>query len=264
MLDLIEGTKTIHGKYESAKKDLKALEYVLKEVKSKESNNYLVSDSIKIKLDDKGVLRKLEVAMIDLAKQGLITQALDMYEAEKPEKFILNHISLRKSLTAISLLKNDIIKPKFKFSDFELSDRLKEIVTNYDKTKTLVLVGEPGAGKSVFLETFVLEVLGLKPLKINNIDALRFFDPSKHNAIILDDVSDLETLTREGMVNLIDSVAATTHNIKHGTVAIPSETLRCVALNNLPRFFNFRDLAIHRRVQIYQLDNKLFKNKEYV
>jgi hypothetical protein len=199
--------------------------------------------------------------MIALAKEGKITEALDMYEREKPEKFILNHMNLRKSLTTLTLLKNDIIKPKFKFSEFELSDRLKKILEEFDRTKTLVLVGEPGAGKSVFLETFVHEVLGLRALRINNIDALRLFDPSKHDALILDDVSDFDKLSREGMVNLIDSVAATTHNIKHGTVWIPSETLRCMALNQLPPYFNFRDQAIHRRVKIYQLKESLFKPK---
>jgi DNA replication protein DnaC len=51
----------------------------------------------------------------------------------------------------------------------------------------LVLIGNPGTGKTQMVMAFLKDVLQLKPMIINNMDGLRFYDNNVNDAIIFDD-----------------------------------------------------------------------------
>ena len=258
LLDLSDGEKTHHGEYENAKKDKSSMEYVLKSLNEQTTFEYVVSDGIKARLTDEGTIKCVESAMIDLAEKGLINEALEIYKKERPRDYLNKHRIIRKNLTDMAIVKSGLIKPKFNLKDYYIEPALQNILDNYDKTKTLILIGEAGTGKTQFLQTFIKESLGLNPLVINNLDSLRFYRDELHNAILLDDCGNWDDKSREDIIKLIDSEGPTTHNIKHGSVIIQQPTPRFLVLNPpLPYALSREDKAIQRRIVLHNLDQSL-------
>ena len=252
LLDLYGKDKFFHGKYENAKKDKSSLEYVLKNIN--EGAPYLASESIQLRLSKEGTLKSIERTMIDLAKKGQIKEALDLLEKEKPREFLHRHKSLRNSLADIALIESGLAKPKFNLKDYHIDPDLLEILKNNPKNKTIVIIGEPGTGKTQFSITYLKEVLNLNPLVINNIDSIRLFQEGVHNAIVFDDCADWNYKDREEIIKLLDSEVSTTHNVKHGSISINKPTVRWAICNPpLPYKINPTDHAIQRRIIQYNL-----------
>lgn len=258
LLDLTKENETHHGEYENAKKDKSSMEYVLKSINEQETFEYVVSDGIKARLTEEGTIKCVESAMIDLAEKGLINEALELYKKERPRDYLNKHRLIRNNLTDMAIVKSGLIKPKFNLKDYYIEPKLKKIIDNYDKTKTLILIGEAGTGKTQFLQTFIKEALGLNPLVINNLDSLRFFKDELHNAILLDDCGNWDNKSREDIIKLIDSEGPTTHNIKHGSILIQKPTPRFLVLNPpIPYALNKTDKAIQRRIVLHNLNKSL-------
>ena len=258
LLDLTKDNKTHHGEYENAKKDKSSMEYVLKGLNEPSTFEYVVSDGIKARLTAEGTLKGVESAMIDLAEKGLIHEALELYKKERPRDYLNKHTIIRKNLTDMAMVKSGLIKPKFNLKDYYIEPNLQNIIENYDRTKTLILMGEAGTGKTQFLQTFIKESLGLNPLVINNLDSLRFFKDELHNAILLDDCGNWDDKSREDIIKLIDSEGPTTHNIKHGSIIIQKPTPRFLVLNPpLPLALSKGDKAIQRRIVLHKLNKSL-------
>jgi hypothetical protein len=262
LLDLtIEGS-SYHGQYENAKKDKSSMEYVLKNINEEPTSEYVVSDNILVRLTEEGTIKCVESTMIDLAEKGQVYEALELYKKEKPKDYLNKHRGIRKNLIDMAIIKSGFVKPRFSLKDYFIEPALQNILDNYDKTKTLVLIGEAGTGKTQFLQTFLKESLGLTPLVINNIDGLRFFKNELHNAILFDDCGNWDQKSREEVIKLIDSEGPTTHNIKHGSVNIQVATPRILTLNPpAPYALRQEDKAIQRRMVVYYLNKSLIPPK---
>ena len=78
----------------------------------------------------------------------------------------------------------------------------------------MFLLGEPGTGKTKFIESYCIDVFKLTPLIINNFDALKYFDDIRHNAIIIDDIC-LKHCDRSTVIKLLDSEDSTTFRVTY-------------------------------------------------
>ena len=267
-LDLDAGNGTYcHGKYESARSPNFVIEYILKNVNDKYDPNVLFSPNLSDRIDLLGTFMSLGESVIALARQGKIEEALNLYEKDKPLEFVKSHTTLEKSLRGL-YLKARGFQTKFNFKDYIIPEDLNNLLTHYNKGKTLVLIGSPGSGKTQMITSFLTQVVSLKPLIVNNFDSIRFFDNKIHNAIVFDDCAWDPLMAREYLIKLVDSEVPTTHNIKHGSVMIDKPTPRVVIVNSTDPWvssleFNsfggpenpYKDPAVTRRVTIYVLDS---------
>jgi len=230
-LDLSKEQEIFHGKYESAKKPNNVIEYILKSVADKNDPNVIFSNNLSNRIDLLGNFMSLGQTLIKLAKNGDINKALELYEKEKPLEFIKNHNSIEKSLRQLNL-RSKGFNTMFKYGDYIIPDELKALLDNYNKGKTLVLIGSPGSGKTQMILSFLAHI-GLNPLVINNKDSLRYFRNDLHNAIVFDDCKWDPDINREELIKLVDSEVGTTHSIKHGSIIIDNPTPRIIIGNTL-------------------------------
>lgn len=124
--DLINGEKVYHGKYETARSETNSLNYLIKkltaeEIKEKSPTKLIISDRLELLLNNEGKALQYDEAVMALAKQGKIEEAMAMYEKRYPAKYILIHDKLRASLRSLALQSLGIASPKFKISDFNYS-----------------------------------------------------------------------------------------------------------------------------------------------
>ena len=147
-----------------------------------------------------------------------------------------------------------------------------------------MIVGEPGTGKSQLVLTYIKSIktisqnlgieidhlkLGGKPLLVNNLDSLKFFNDLEHDCILFDDVNWKTVENREILIKLIDSVDASTFSVKHGSIQIPAKIPRFIVSNfSLEEYLKDRtDInfcnAINRRYMKIELEKgiKLFSEK---
>jgi hypothetical protein len=126
---------------------------------------------------------------------------------------------------------------------------------------SVFLIGPPGSGKTQFILAYLREALNLTPLVLNNFDSIRNFDSSAHTCLVFDDCQGLSFLSREEIIKLIDSEVPTTHRILHGSKSIDKPTLRVFIMNPpIPAVFNLDDLAISRRIRIFEFKGSLKPN----
>lgn len=190
-LDLKSGDSFVHGNYESAKLPNKVIQYMLKHINDKNSQDLLFSSDMSVRIDKIGTFLPIDEVILHLAESGDIKGALSLFKKEYPKEYGKNHISIEKSYRQL-YLKQIGFTSKFNFKDFNVPDDLLTLLNNdcsphSKQRKTLVLIGPPGTGKTEFVEAFVVDVLKGQPLTINNFDGLRLFDPDKHSVIIFDD-----------------------------------------------------------------------------
>ena len=251
-LDLVDVSNDIsfHGNYQSVKFSEKSLAYVCKDFSEKEQDNNIIvsANIINLRCNLTGEIIGLDERLIQLGENGQIGLGLDLLKRFKPAAFLRSHDSYEKSLRSMHLRSKGIVR-KFNFKDFIIPDDLLYKFQK-DLNKTIYLQGDPGTGKTKFIQTYLIEILKLNPLIINNYDGLRYFVEGVNDCIILDDV-DLKTCSREQVIKLLDSEDAATFDVKHSSVRIPSGIRRYV-LSNLPieQCVNFKlDQAIIRRIQ---------------
>lgn len=258
-LDLMDDNHVIyHGNYQSCKNTLSTISYLLKDVLR--SDEIILSSDLEPRVTSRGVVMTVSETMIHLAKRGLVREAMDIFEKDNPDGFLKSGSHYEKRLKEISLSSNGISK-KFDLSKFNVPAHL------YDKfdaamngSKTLVVVGSSGIGKSRFIESYLIERRNLRPLFINNFDSIREFDRSEHDCIVLDDC-DLSSLSRETLIKLFDSEQEVTLNVRYGNIRIPESTPRLLVRNKMLNEVLTPDLAcdpaIKRRVVEIHLENDL-------
>ena len=116
--------------------------------------------------------------------------ALSVYqETTKAHTFIENQYYLYKFLCKLQIKATAEVRVRgfHKFNPiFKLSTSLTEAHKNF---KTFMLTGDTGIGKSLFIQSYVVIVLKLKPLIIyhyHTYDTLRNFNKEIHNRIVVD------------------------------------------------------------------------------
>jgi len=119
----------------------------------------------------------------------------------------------------------------------------------WDRTKTLVLIGEPGVGKTQWaLNEFE------SPFFCRNINKLKAFDYRIHDGIVIDDLEN-ESLSRSNQLNLLEVEQTCTLRVLYGTVDIPAWTPRILCCNPDKVPIDLMDGAIKRRCHVERIIN---------
>ncbi len=97
-LHLKKDGKIFKGNYQSTKDKEKILNYILKDINSKDDENLLISKDLEIRLNP--LIAKYEdfdKTIIRLIKTGRINEALELYKKEQLKEYHRSHMSLKKS-----------------------------------------------------------------------------------------------------------------------------------------------------------------------
>jgi Geminivirus Rep catalytic domain len=236
----------VKSKYKAA-----CVEYILKNITDLNSTEFITSKQLKKALtieEDKIKVLSYHETLIALARNNRVEEAMQLLEKQEPARFVSSHKSLRKSLTDLQpdrLLSTDFVDCTHRSEVMNVHKQLKEAHTKYI---TPMLVGETKTGKTLLMLNFIINTLKLKPLVVNNIDSIRYFDPSKHNTLFFDDCNFSVVQEEEMLLKLFDCESATTFNIKHGSVQIPAYTARFVCSNFLLSYYVGARIASQPRI----------------
>lgn len=261
-LHLVKNDIVFKGNYQSVKNKNHTIEYILKDIPFRDDPNLLYSDDLKDRISEIAAYESFPNALLSLIKQGKIEAALELYQREDPLYYCKNHMSLEKSFRELHF-RSLGIPTHFTFDQFIIPEYVQLALTKaIEEKKSLVLVGQPGSGKSKLIESYLTHELKLNPLIINNIDALRFFKEGIHKSIVFDDCS-FSGREREELIKLIDSEDGTTFSVKHNSIKIPKNIQRYIITNkDLATLFgqHYLDTAISRRIILVKLkeDEKLY------
>jgi len=125
-------------------------------------------------------------------------------------------------------------------------NKLNEI---WDTTKTLLLVGDSGIGKTTWCKINMP-----KPcLMVTHLDDLKRFEPDVHRSILFDDVS-IKHLPDTSQIHLVDHDNPRSIHIRYGVARIPARIIKAFTCNTIP--VNLDMDAIARRCQFIKI-NKL-------
>lgn len=252
--------KMVFGNYQAAKKSEYILRYATKKFHPDElGEKYIASKYILKRLDQKEGILPVDQAIIKLAKEGHVQDALDMFEHSYPKSFMRTHMSLEKSLRSLRM-KALGFRSKFDMKDFcNVPATFIEYCDKQNFNKSLVLIGAPGFAKSALVRAHFEKY---NPFECTHIDGLKNFDPEQNKAIIFDDISGIEKFSREMIISLIESETVSDVNIKHGSVRIPPETAKIFTSNkSVKEMFNPHgdDEAIVRRCEIIRIEKSMKK-----
>lgn len=126
---------------------------------------------------------------------------------------------------------------------------LKEFNWDDQNSKSLVLLGDPGTGKTNWAKKNAL-----KPaLFVSHLDRLKDFVPDVHKSIIFDDL-DFKHLPRTSQIHLVDRENPRDIHIRYRTAFIPQGIQKIFTANHDPFV---TDDAIKRRCRYYKI-NDLF------
>lgn len=188
------------------------------------------------------IARKKENAYMkarQLARDGKATEAISLLE-DTPQgaRDLTLHPGMKATLTALVPRK---IQIKHSLDDFP--EKL-----DWDGTKTLILHGESGVGKTAYAKA-------LRPnaLLISHVDKLRAFDPAVHDCIIFDDMN-FSHWPRESQIHLVDNDEERDIHMRYTIASIPAGVARIITTNLNPlSILNCADPAIARRVLIVEM-----------
>ena len=259
-----------HGKYEGVKDRAKLIEYFLKDVTDPhDPRTILGSSNIMVQVSETGVFEKWIEAVMRHAKEGRVDRAMQIWEFNAPRQYALSHKRIEKSLWEIAG-KARGLQLRVDYSDFilpiEIQEALEELkfaIKSNNPAKTPILIGDPGIGKTKMIRWYLRSEVGLADeeiLVVNNIDSLRFMNPSRHRVIVFDDVDWREVRGREELITLLDSLGdIKTLQIKHSSVQLG--ITKKVVLSNKPlREYVplLIDGAVQRRINEFHIKDPLF------
>ena len=243
--------KVYHPNILKSKYKTACVEYILKDITDLNSTEFIVSKELKETLvieDDKIKVLSYHETLIALARNNRVEEAMQLLEKQEPGRFVSSHRSLRKSLVDLQpdkLLSSDFVDCAYRPEVMNVRKQLEEAHTKYI---TPMLVGATQTGKTRLMLDFIKNTLKLKPLVVNNIDSIRYFEPSKHNALFLDDCDFASIQSEEMLLKLLDCESATTFNVKHGSVQIPACTARFICSNFLLSYYVGERIASQPRI----------------
>ena len=156
-------------------------------------------------------------------------------------------------------LKMDRIYPE---ESFKVPRKIREFMEKPEKT--LYLSGGSGIGKTEMLKMLFAKKYGAENfLRVNNLEGLKELLTKRYKAIILDDV-DLNKLTPEEILGILDVANTHIQRILYGTVEIPAGLTRALVTNKriveIVKYWTKRqEEAAIRRCEIVDLGNKKVK-----
>jgi hypothetical protein len=262
-LDLHEETNIFHGNYQVAKFKPKIINYLLKDTK-----NFIASNDILLHIKNHSFKKNSNINedILNLAKNGDLTQALQLYEKTYPLSYLRSPKAIENSFKFIHL-KQLGFKTKYQLKDFIIPNDLKKLLDSTDlknPTQTIQIEGKTGTGKTAFLIAY-LEQFNIPFFRVCNLDGLRFY---KGEPIIIYDDFDWNnpSIQRENAIHLLDVNSSATISIKHSSVHIkegPKFILTNKPLKDYSTYINnhiFSLDEIQRRVFSYSLKESLIKD----
>lgn len=263
----IEGTSesgetvTYHGRYEPCKSEEDTIQYLTKDVFNAQeaTENLRISPGYSRRLGEIYEYLSLSKRMIALARQGLVTEAMELLRNEDPDKFLDQGSRLEKRLKEIHLTTLGFVS-KYPFESFLLPPELEKFIEVFrlgievGDPRVIILVGPPGCGKSLLLKALFEDVLKVKTLVVNDKEGLRNFDPSYHTGLIFDDPN-FERENREQLIQLLDNERQLVR-IRYTVAEVPANTPKAISLNMMPEQLNpaFADGALQRRMMVFKIE----------
>ena len=251
LFDISQEDKVYHPNILKSKYKTACVEYILKDIKELNSSSFIASKGLKKLLtihENKIKFLPYQKAVLALARNGLIEDAMELVEDKEPGRIMTSHISLRRSLSALQSDKSSLTE----FIDCthrpEVQNVRKQLKEAHKEFITPMLVGATQTGKTRLMLDFIKNTLKLNPLTVNNIDSIRYFEPSKHNALFFDDCDFASIQSEEMLLKLLDCESATTFNVKHGSVQIPACTARFICSNFLLSYYVGERIASQPRI----------------
>jgi len=123
---------------------------------------------------------------------------------------------------------------------------LNQVREMWDVSKTLLLVGDSGIGKTTWCKINMP-----KPcLMVTHLDDLKRFEPGTHRSILFDDVS-VKHLPDTSQIHLVDFENPRSIHIRYGVARIPSGIIKAFTCNTIP--VNIDMEAIARRCQFIKV-----------
>jgi hypothetical protein len=237
------------------------INYILKDHSGNLDDNskVMISDGLKIRLSPQGILLSEDHVMLKLIREGKIDDAMLMQERLHPKTILNKHMQLEKSFRDL-YMKSLGYKSKFTLDDFIIPPVLTRLLDKaLIEQKTLFIMGKPGSGKTKFLMAYC-EDKGIKPLIVNNIDALKSIRDD-HGMIVFDDV-DFSNSSREELISLLDAEKSSDIRILYQTVQLPANLPRTILSNAAPDkvFGLFAPKAeVTRRLLFFNLEEASLK-----
>ncbi len=263
-----ESRVSYHGNYTAARNDRNSIEYLLKDSsgeKDEERGTLRMSAGIRNRIGLWNEYMNLDQAMINLAKQGKIEEAMSLLLKEQPRRFLKEGRNLEKNLQEI-YLKNIGCQSKYPFESFIIPPRVMKGLKLFrdsfelEETKVFVIQGEPGSGKTAMALSFLEQIMKFRVLIVNDKEDLSFFDPSNHNCILFDD-PDFSKMTREALINIFDNQERKVR-VRYVHARIKRNVAKVVTTNKPLSVLNsaFGDEALDRRILTVRIpaDTKLF------
>lgn len=122
-------------------------------------------------------------------------------------------------------------------------DRFPDWEPITDWTKTIVLAGEAGIGKTEFAIANIRN-----PLLCKDINDLRAFDPTVHGGIVFDDMDDwVHNTSREIQIQILEQARPSSIRVLWGTANIPRKTKKIFTTNNVETSMFAAHAATERR-----------------
>lgn len=116
----------------------------------------------------------------------------------------------------------------------------------FDYTKSNILVGAPGCGKTSYVRSLFPEALF-----VSHMDQLSGFDSDVHTAIIFDDMS-FSHMPRTAQIHILDIEQDRAIHIRYSIAEIPAGVKKFFT-SNTEDLFDFCDGAISRRCAIHRI-----------
>jgi len=189
---------------------------------------------------------------LELARGGDANGAIWTFAERYPMQYTINKPRVEANLRALAHANTDT-EPDFKRDDFNLVP----LDFKWDPTKSLILSGPTGTGKTKFAQCLA----GPRSIFVRHIDKLKEF--AEGQTIIFDDMN-FSHWPRESVINLVDVGEESQINVKHSMVVIPKGTPKIFTTN-----LSFEEIfpldphnAIKRRVQFERFDDMLFDKEQ--
>jgi Geminivirus Rep catalytic domain len=140
--------KIFHGNYQSAKKKNSVIEYMLKNIPKKSDSNILYSENMSKLIGELANYKTLEEALIDLAEEGKIEEAMLLLKKEDPSKYLSQGSKYEKRMIEIYKDQYLLKQRQYNLENFHISkemfDSLKEYIhrRKQGENPVLAIVGE--------------------------------------------------------------------------------------------------------------------------
>lgn len=246
-----------HGKYEATKSQHKVVQYLLKDV----VGDGEIFTNMKLPIVDNVYYSDpYEHLYAVMLKDGYSAAIRELYHRYPKEATLKGNTICANLMRASHYLQDeDRLKARVEYdlNDFtELPESVLEWLTN-ESHVPLILYGGSGFGKTALAKS-LMSFLGKKYMIVSDINDLKEFHNSDFNAIIFDDLN-LENLTREQIVHLVDVEEDRHIRVLYGTARVPSSTSKIFTLNYINPLTRNNDRAIVRRVQICKISKPVYK-----